>query len=105
MQNYVNTVLGIIPQQSELTVSTMKNLRTSILSTLALASLVAVSLSSAGANTVAGRSVAIEDADTLRVERLFSNGGGAAVSAPKIWSSRLEIRWQARWEAAPRYAV
>ncbi|PTY06861.1 hypothetical protein DB347_09650 [Opitutaceae bacterium EW11] len=47
-----------------------------------------------------------QDAEVLRVERTFSQGGNAeGPVAPKTWSSRLEIRWQARWQGAPRFLV
>ncbi len=50
--------------------------------------------------------VADYDAEMARVERQFSNGGPTSTKpAPTVWSSRLEIRWNARWQAAPHFAV
>lgn len=57
----------------------------------------------------AGMNVAVgfdRDAEMLRLERLFSQGSqDSGLVAPRVWSSRLEIRWTARWEAEPRFAV
>ncbi len=46
------------------------------------------------------------DSDVAHIERQFSNGGPTWTKpAPTVWSSRLEIRWNARWLATPHYAV
>jgi hypothetical protein len=47
----------------------------------------------------------LQDAEVQRVEQLFSHQPTYSRPAPRLWSSRLEVRWNARWEDAPRYAV
>ena len=45
-----------------------------------------------------------ESSEVAHVEKLFS-GARWTHPAPTTWSSRLEVRWNARWENAPQYAV
>lgn len=49
--------------------------------------------------------LAVEDSEVVRIEHLFSHGPTWSRPAPLTWSSRLEVRWNARWENSPRYAV
>ncbi|HEY9154120.1 MAG TPA: hypothetical protein VIM69_03250 [Opitutaceae bacterium] len=52
-----------------------------------------------------GLTVALEEqSEVAHVERLFS-GAHWTHPAPTTWSSRLDVRWNARWETAPQYAV
>ncbi len=51
-----------------------------------------------------GAAVAIEEADVAIIQRLLGKGETKR-SAPRVWSSRREIRWNARWESAPRFVV
>lgn len=46
-----------------------------------------------------------EDAEVTRIERLFSNEALSSRAAPRTWSSRFDVRWNARWQAAPKYVV
>ena len=53
----------------------------------------------------AGVSVVVQDDESARIQQMFSHQPTYSRPAPRTWSSRLEIRWSARWQSAPRYAV
>jgi|GEM_PF-3199871 len=57
------------------------------------------------ASAAARPTLAVEDSEAVRIERLFSNGPTWSRPAPLTWSSRLEVRYNARWQSSPRYAV
>jgi hypothetical protein len=61
-----------------------------------------------GQNTVStvGRpAFAVEDSEAARIEHLFSNGSNWTRPAPLTWSSRLQVRWNARFDQSAHYAV
>jgi hypothetical protein len=76
----------------------------SLLAVLALATVSLAARSGGEVKTAASYAVS-DETEMAHVERLFSSGTHSLRPAPVIWSSRLEIRWSARWEAAPHYAV
>jgi hypothetical protein len=47
----------------------------------------------------------LQDSDTETVRRAFSAAPTDIRPAPVIWSSRLEVRWTARWQGNPRFVV
>ncbi|HEU5078656.1 MAG TPA: hypothetical protein VFT72_05560 [Opitutaceae bacterium] len=48
----------------------------------------------------------VEDvSEAARIERLFSSGPNWTRPAPAVWSSRFQVRWNARWQNSPKYAV
>jgi len=58
-----------------------------------------------GSQSMQGSAVAVEEqSEVVHVEKLFS-GAHWTHPAPTTWSSRLDVRWNARWENAPQYAV
>jgi hypothetical protein len=60
---------------------------------------------SSASQVVQGTTVAMEEqSEVAHVEKLFS-GAHWTHPAPTTWSSRLDIRWDARWETSPQYAV
>lgn len=54
---------------------------------------------------VSGAALAVQDDESDRIQQMFSHQPVYSRPAPRTWSSRLEIRWSARWQSAPRYAV
>ncbi len=80
----------------------MKNIPLFAALALAVCSLSLAVRSSVGKPT---QTVAMEEqSEVAHVEKLFS-GGHWTHPAPTTWSSRLDVRWNARWENAPQYAV
>jgi hypothetical protein len=77
------------------------------LATFALFSVVALVVQGgrAAAESQVPAALAVDDAMTQSVERQFSPTTAAPRSAPVIWSSRLQVRWNARWQDAPKYVV
>jgi hypothetical protein len=45
-----------------------------------------------------------EQSEVAHVEKLFI-GAQWTHPAPITWSSRLDVRWDARWGTTPQYAV
>lgn len=58
-----------------------------------------------GAALSEGLRVVLQDDESARVRQAITQQPTFSRPAPRVWSSRLEIRWTARWESAPRYAV
>jgi hypothetical protein len=47
----------------------------------------------------------VQDDDVAQVQQMLSKRREWTRPAPRVWSSRHDVRWSARWQAAPRYAV
>lgn len=54
---------------------------------------------------VRGAELALVDEDVARVQQLLSHQPNWSRPAPRVWSSRLDVRWSARWQSAPKYAA
>ena len=52
-----------------------------------------------------GVAFAVIDAEATRVQHSLSHRPAFSPPAPRVWSSRLDVRSSARWHSAPRYAV
>lgn len=105
MQKPVNMVLGRFPHFTLMNDRFLPEIRIAIVCGVLAAGAFAGLLASTTPTEVAGTKVTLEDSDLARVERQFSQRPTNSGPAPRVWSSRLEIRWNARWESAPRYAV
>jgi hypothetical protein len=69
-----------------------------------VSSLTFAARTSASATTQRVTVASEEQSEVAHVEKLFS-GAHWTHPAPTTWSSRLDVRWNARWETAPQYAV
>lgn len=77
-----------------------------ILSLLAVMAFAAGTGHRADLNTsAAAAELALDVSEVSRIERLFSSGSHWTRPAPAVWSSRFEVRWNARWENSPQFAV
>lgn len=71
----------------------------------ALLPVVAVSFLSVPFAKPAAEHYAVVDEEAAQVHRSLSNAPTWSRPAPRIWSSRPDVRWSARWQSAPKYAV
>jgi hypothetical protein len=62
-------------------------------------------LNTSAAAPAAAAELALDVSEVSRIERLFSSGSHWTRPAPAVWSSRFEVRWNARWANSPRFAV